>query len=141
MIFNAILFVNHFVIYTQFRSVKDINLLFPRRSCSIGLESIHSVRKLNVVIFRRVCPLTILPFYPVISAPSPSANASGLSIAHIRRTQPSCSPQAFVRPLYRRVVSIHRPLGYEPNALPLRHDDFYVPHFIAHRPSHSPIHL
>ena len=40
--------------------VKDINLLFPRRSCSIGfqfpLESIHSVRKLNVVIFA--------PFYP-----------------------------------------------------------------------------
>ena len=38
----------------------DINLLFPRKSCSIGyrypLESIHSVRKLNVVIFAH-CPL------------------------------------------------------------------------------------
>jgi hypothetical protein len=38
----------------------DINLLFPRKSCSIGyrypLESIHSVRKLNIVIFAH-CPL------------------------------------------------------------------------------------
>ena len=55
MIFNAILSVNHLVIYTQFN-----NLLFPRRSCSIGfpypLESIHPVRKPNVVIFAH-CPL------------------------------------------------------------------------------------
>ena len=36
MIFNAILSVNHiFIIYTQF-----YNLLFPRRSCSIGLFSV-----------------------------------------------------------------------------------------------------
>ena len=38
----------------------DINLLFPRKSCSIGyrypLESINSVRKLNLVIFAH-CPL------------------------------------------------------------------------------------
>ena len=38
----------------------DINLLFPRKSCSIGyrypLESIDSVRKLNLVIFAH-CPL------------------------------------------------------------------------------------
>ena len=37
----------------------DINLLFPRKSCSIGyrypLESIDSVRKLNLVIFAH-CP-------------------------------------------------------------------------------------
>ena len=55
MIFNAILSVNHLVIYTQFN-----NLLFPRKSCSIGfpypLESIHPVRKPNVVIFAH-CPL------------------------------------------------------------------------------------
>ena len=25
--------------------------------------------------------------------------------------------------IYRRVVSVHRPSGYEPDALPLRHDD------------------
>ena len=36
MIFNAILSVNHiFIIYTQF-----YNLLFPHRSCSIGLFSV-----------------------------------------------------------------------------------------------------
>ena len=67
MIFNAILSVNHLVIYTQFN-----NLLFPRKSCSIGyrypLESIHPVRKPNVVIFAH-CPLIILPFYPIIILP------------------------------------------------------------------------
>ena len=50
----------------------DINLLFPRKSCSIGyrypLESIDSVRKLNLVIFAH-CPLIILPFYPIIILP------------------------------------------------------------------------
>ena len=55
MIFNAILSVNHLVIYTQFN-----NLLFPRRSCSIGfpypLESIHPVRKPNVVISPHLSP-------------------------------------------------------------------------------------
>ena len=56
MIFNAILSVNHLVIYTQFN-----NLLFPRKSCSIGfpypLESIHPVRKPNVVIFAPFVPI------------------------------------------------------------------------------------
>jgi hypothetical protein len=56
MIFNAILSVNHLVIYTQFN-----NLLFPRKSCSIGfpypLESIHPVRKPNVVIIASFVPL------------------------------------------------------------------------------------
>ncbi len=34
-------------------------------------------------------------------------------------TQEGCS----LRALYHRVVSINRPSGYEPDALPLRHDD------------------
>ena len=34
-------------------------------------------------------------------------------------TQEECS----LRALYHRVVSINRPSGYEPDALPLRHDD------------------
>jgi hypothetical protein len=59
MIFNAILSFNHLVIYTQFN-----NLLFPRRSCSIGfpypLESIHPVRKPNVVIFASFVPIMAL---------------------------------------------------------------------------------
>ena len=29
------------------------------------------------------------------------------------------------RACYHRVVSINRPSGYEPDALPLRHDDFF----------------
>ena len=33
-------------------------------------------------------------------------------------------------PNYHRVVSVHRPSGYEPDALPLRHDDFIC---TAHR--------
>ena len=38
--------------------------------------------------------------------------------------------QVFYMAIYRRVVSVHRPSGYEPDALPLRHDDFIC---TAHR--------
>ena len=33
-----------------------------------------------------------------------------------------------LRGIYHWVVSINRPSGYEPDALPLRHDDFVCPH-------------
>ena len=71
----------------------------------------------------------------LICAPSPF----GFSIAHI------CHRLHCVHlPKYHRVVSINRPSGYEPDALPLRHDDFICPTLSHKSPSsniltsHSP---
>ena len=49
--------------------------------------------------------------------------AKCFSIAHIRHRL-----HCVHLPTYHRVVSINRPSGYEPDALPLRHDDFVCPH-------------
>ena len=49
--------------------------------------------------------------------------AKCFSIAHIRHRL-----HCVHLPIYHRVVSINRPSGYGPDALPLRHDDFYTPH-------------
>ena len=107
MIFNAILSVNHiFIIYTQF-----YNLLFPHRSCSIGLFSVGKHTPSSQTECSHIRPLS--PYNFAILSPYNFAILShdmrpitygkrlfALSIAHIRRTQPSCSPQALVRPSY-----------------------------------------
>ena len=67
-------------------------------------SSSHSTRNATITLQR----------LGLICAPS----SFDFSIAHIRH-----SLHCVHLPIYHRVVSINRPSGYEPDALPLRHDD------------------
>ena len=58
MIFNAILFVNHFGNLYTILSFQTGNLLFPRKSCSIGFLSVgkYTLRSQTECSYFAICP-------------------------------------------------------------------------------------